>query len=400
MSGERRMSGERGMSDSIGSARITNNRTRVLWLIKGLGVGGAERLLERAVPYLDRDRYDYQVAYFLPWKDALVPTFAAGGIPVHCLHHRTPADLGVFGRLIALLRRERIDLVHAHSPVPAVMARLCRRWAGVRWLVYTEHNVPSRYGIVTRSLNAGTYRMNDAVIAVSQEVAARVQPYVRGGRPRLQAIANAVDVDMFADLRVSREQVRREFGFAPDAPMVINVANLTPKKGHTHLLAAAKRVLERRPEARFLCVGQGPLADELAAEAKRHHLNGQLVFTGFRADATTLMAASDVFVLSSLHEGLPVSLLEAMALARPQVVTRVGGVPEVVVDGETGVLVDPENPAALADSILGVLGDPARAQRMGEAARAHVRQQYGMGQMVKAVEAVYAGVIGAHPAAR
>jgi glycosyltransferase involved in cell wall biosynthesis len=377
-----------------------SGKIRVLVLIKGLGVGGAERLLERAVPYFDRDRYDYQVAYFLPWKDALVPSFKDGGIPVHCLNNRSAADVAVFGRLIRLLRRERIDLVHVHSPVPAVMTRLGRRLSGVRWVVYTEHNVPSRYGIVTRSLNAGTYRMNDAVIAVSQEVATLVQPYVRKGRPRLHAILNAVDVDMFADLQVSREQVRREFGFPPDAPIVINVANLTTKKGHVHLLAAAKRVLERQPAARFLCVGQGPLADELATEAKRHQLNGQLVFAGFRPDATTLMAASDVFVLSSLHEGLPVSLLEAMALARPQVVTRVGGVPEVVVDGETGVLVEPENPSALADSILGLLGDPARAQRMGEAARTHVRRRYGMGQMVKAVEAVYASVIGDQAAPR
>jgi glycosyltransferase involved in cell wall biosynthesis len=377
-----------------------NERIRVLLLIKGLGVGGAERLLERAVPYFDRDRYDYRVAYFLPWKDALVPTFKDGGIPVHCLDNRFAADLGVFGRLIGLLRRERIELVHVHSPVPAVMTRLGRRAAGVRWIVYTEHNVPARYGIVTRSLNAGTYRMNDAVIAVSQEVAARVQPYVRNGRPRLHAIPNAVDVDLFAGLQASREQVRREFGFPADAPVIINVANLTAKKGHTHLLAAAKRVLERQPNARFLCVGQGPLAEELAAEAKRHHLDGQLVFAGFRPDAITLMAASDVFVLSSLHEGLPVSLLEAMALARPQVVTRVGGVPEVVVDGETGVLVESENPGALADGILGLLGDPARAQRMGEAARVHVRRRYGMGQMVKAVEAVYASVIEGSPARR
>lgn len=377
-----------------------SGRIRVLLLIKGLGVGGAERLLERAVPYFDRDRYDYQVGYFLPWKDALVPTFKDGGIPVHCLNNRAAADIGVVGRLIALLRRERIDLVHAHSPVPAVMTRLGRRLAGLRGVVYTEHNVPSRYGIVTRALNAATYRLNDAVIAVSQEVAARVEPYVRRGRPRVQAIANAVDVDMFAGLQVSREQVRREFGFPPDAPVVINVANLTRKKGHTYLLAAAKRVLERHPQTRFLCVGQGPLAEELAAEAKRHRLNGQLVFTGFRPDATTLVAASDVFVLSSLHEGLPVSLLEAMALARPQVVTRVGGVPEVVVDGETGVLVEAENPAALADSILSVLGDPARAQRMGEAARAHVRRRYGMSQMVKAVEAVYGSVIDGGAAVR
>jgi len=366
---------------------------RVLLLIKGLGVGGAERLLERAIPYLDRRRYAYQAAYLLPWKNALVPAFEQAGIPVHCLNMRRPTDWGVLSRLSDLLRRERIDLVHAHLPVPGVLARLTRR-SGVPWLVYTEHNVPSRYRLPTRLLNAATYRANDAVIAVSQEVATRVQRYVRGGRPRLVTIPNAIDADELSGQAASREKVCREFGFPPDARVVVHVANLVPKKGHRYLLAAARRVIDREPRARFLLVGLGPLAESLAAEARRLGLNGQVVFTGFRPDAVALMGAADLVVLPSVHEGLPLTLLEAMALGRPVVASRVGGVPEVVRSGETGVLVEPRDVDGLASQILALLSDAALRERLGEGARQQVRRRYGMMQMVAAVEDHYRQVSG------
>ncbi len=366
-------------------------KLHVFLLIKGLGVGGAERLLERSVPYFDRTRFDYHIGYLLPWKDALVPSFELAGIPVHCLNFRGVADIGVLHRLISILRRERIELVHAHLPIPGILARLAKRLARVR-LVYTEHNVPSRYGTVTRALNATTYRLNDAVVAVSREVESRVRAYVRGGRPRVVTIPNAVDPEMFSEKAASREEICRQFGFPADALIVVNVANLVPKKGHRYLLAAARRVVDQEPRVRFLLVGLGPLGPGLTKEAHQYGLNGHLVFTGFRADAVALMAAADVFVLASVHEGLPVSLLEAMALGRPAVVTRVGGIPEVVLPGETAVLVEPMDVSGLSTAILSLLRDSARRTRMGEMARRHVRGRYGMAQMVRAVEDVYCEV--------
>lgn len=372
---------------------MSDEHIRVLLLIKGLGVGGAERLLERAIPYLDRRQFAYQVGYFLPWKKALRQSFEAADIPVHCFNFSGLAAAGILGRLATMLREERIDLVHAHLPVPAVMARLAKRRAGVRWVVYTEHNVPARYRLPTRTLNAVTYRLNDAVIAVSREVQARIQPYVRRGRPPLFTIPNAVDPDMFEGMVNTRDEICREFGFPPDALIVVNVANLVAKKGHRYLLAAAKRVVGCEPRARFLLVGTGPLGPQLSAEARRYGLNGQVVFTGFREDATRLMAAADVFVLSSLYEGLPVSLLEAMALGKSAVVTRVGGVPEVAVANETAVVVEAADEDALAAGILDLLRDPSRRLQIGASARGFVRQRYGMAQMVAAVEDVYRQVV-------
>jgi glycosyltransferase involved in cell wall biosynthesis len=372
------------------------DRVRVLFLIKGLGLGGAERLLERAIPHLDRGRFDYQLAYLLPWKDALVAPFEAAGIRVHCLDYRTVADVGVVGRLAALLRRERVDLIHAHLPVPGVLARLARRRGAVRWVVYTEHSMPSRHQVVSRFLNVATYGLNDAVIAVSdriaQEVAARLGSAQNGHR-RLFTIPNAIDVEELERVPVQRAEVRREFGFPDDARLVVHVGNLRAVKGHTYLLAAAQRVVARDPAARFLLVGTGPLAAQLADEARRLELDGRVVFAGFRHDATRLLAAADLYVLSSLHEGMPISLLEAMALGRPAVLTRVGGIPEIAVDGETARLVEPRDVDDLARAVTGLLADPVRRGRMGEAARRRARERYGMAQMVTAVEDVYQQVV-------
>lgn len=367
------------------------DRARVLILIKGLGVGGAERLLEAAIPHLNREGFEYHVAYLLPWKNALVPAFERAGIPVHSLAMRSDFDVRVLARLVGLVRRERIDLIHAHLPVAGVWGRLAGRLAGRARVIYTEHNVPERYTPLTRRLNRWTYQMNDIVIAVSDEVRKGVSAYVND-RSRIMAIQNAVDADVIASTPIEAAAVRREFGLPADALLITTVGNLTPKKDHHSLLAAAQQVTVRFPEARFLVVGHGPLAGVLQAEANRLGLNGTLVFAGFRTDAIRLMAASDLFVLSSRFEGLPVTLLEAMALGLPSVVTRVGGIPEVVDDG-CSTLVAPGDPDALARAIGALLGSPARRVQMGAAAQKRARLRYGVAQMVRAVEDIYADVL-------
>lgn len=370
-------------------------RPRVLVLIKGLGLGGAERLLERSVPYLNREQYDYQVAYLLPWKTALVPPFQAAGIPVHCFNLRVPVDPRPYLRLEAFLRRERVDLVHAHLPVPGILARLAKRRGAVRRVVYTEHSLPSRHQVVTRTLNLASYALNDAVIAVSEAVAGEIRARVTAGGPPLKTIPNAIDVDGFEHQTPDQHALWRTFGFPDEARVVIHVGNLRPVKGHQYLLAAARRVVEVDPRVRFLLVGVGPLAAQLQEQARRLGLNGHVVFTGFRPDAPALIGAADLFVLASLHEGIPISLLEAMASGRAAVLTRVGGIPEVAVEGETAVLVEPKDVEGLASAILGLLQDPDRRHRMGQSARQHVRRRFGMEAMVGLVEDVYRQVLNA-----
>ncbi|MFK0195519.1 glycosyltransferase [Kitasatospora sp. NPDC090308] len=361
---------------------MSGRRTKVLWLAKGLGRGGAEQLLVNCVRHADRERYQIEVAYVLPHKDALVPALAAAGVPVHCLGgapgRRWPL------RLRRLLAERRYDLVHTHMPVPAVAARLLRPAGPRPRLVHTEHNLWERYRLPTRWANALTYRRNDAVIAVSHAVAAGV------GRRRagewLSVVHHGPDLGGAPSGPAARRAARERLGLPPEALVVGTVGNLTAKKDQATLLAAFAMLRGREPDARLVLVGSGPLEAELRARA-----GDGVLFAGTRADVPELLPGWDVFCLSSRQEGLPVALMEAMASGLPSVVTGVGGVPEILDDGVEGRLVPPGDPAALA-AALGELTGPGARERMGAAARRRA-ESFDVAGAQRAVERVYARVL-------
>jgi glycosyltransferase involved in cell wall biosynthesis len=174
--------------------------------------------------------------------------------------------------------------------------------------------------------------------------------------------------------------------------VVGSIANFKAAKDHATMLEAAARVRAALPSVRFLLVGQGPLEPQVRRLATELGLDGTVIFAGFRTDAQRLVAGLDVFALSSTYEGLPIALIEAMSLGRPAVVTRVGGVPEVVTDGAQALLVPPRDPAALADGLLRLLGDPELRARMGTAARAR-SLDFDIRKAVRRMEQVYAELL-------
>ncbi|MFE3197707.1 glycosyltransferase [Embleya sp. NPDC059237] len=360
-------------------------RVRVLWLAKGLGRGGAEQLLVNCARHLDDERYEVEVAYVLPWKDALVPTLRGLGITVHCLGGGRRWPL----RLRTLVRARGYGLIHTHMPVPAVAARVVA--AGVP-IVHTEHNMWPRYRRPTRLANAWTYRRNSGVIAVSSAVADSIVP----GRLRPgvspTVIHHGPDLgDAFAGPG-ARERARRMLDLDQDAFIVGTVANFTPKKDQLGLLDAHARVRERHVGALLVLIGSGPLEATLRERANRVDLKGSVVFTGSRGDVPTLLSAFDVFALSSRQEGLPVSLMEAMTVGLPSVVTAVGGMPEIVTDGIEGVVVPPGDPRAFGDALAAFAADPARRRACGEAA--HKRSaEFDVAGAQRRIEDVYARVL-------
>lgn len=370
-------------------------RARVLWLIKGLGAGGAESLLLSAARHIDRGRFDYQAAYFLPWKDALVGRLEEAGIPVTCLNQGRPWDVRAGAGLVRLLRRERIDILHAHLPYSGIAGRLAARLSPVRAVVYSEHNVWERYHRLTYLANRATFGLNDAVIAVSEDVERSIRAGSRiNGRPSLGAIPNGVDTYELGLVPRDGAGVRSELGIPAGNDVVVTVANFTPKKRHTDLMKAAARVVGARPATTFLLVGQGPLEGDVRREAEALGISGSVVFAGFRPDAVRLIAGSDLFVLSSQFEGMPVSILEAMAVGTPVLSTSVGGVPEVVTDGVDGLLCGPLRPDVLAGRILEALGDPALRSSLASAAGVLVRREFDVGRMVRSTEEIYTGLLG------
>ena len=366
--------------------RAEEQRHSLLVVIKGLGIGGAEKLISESARHWDRQRFAYHVAYALPWKNQLVPDLEAQSVPVHVLSRRR----GSFPEVVVTLRRLvgelEPDLVHAHLPWMGVAARL----ASPAPVVYTEHNMADSYRAATQIVNRLTYRRNRAVIAVSDQVAESLAGY-RGPPPLV--IPNGVDLVVTGEESAS---VRSELGIGDDRPLVVHVGNIRPHKGHATLLAAAALLHERLPDAVIVSIGGEKYPGDL--ERVRHAadesgLAETLRFLGRRPDAARFMAAADVVVNPSDVEGLPVVLLEAMAVGTPVVATAVGGVPSVIEQGQTGLLVDPGDPEMLAVAVDRLLTDAELARTISASAREVATSRYSLEAMVRAQEDVYDEVL-------
>ncbi|MCI0441304.1 MAG: glycosyltransferase [Chloroflexi bacterium] len=369
---------------------------KVLWLIKGLGPGGAERLLVDSLPFLDRARFDYEVAYMLPAKDHFAPVFQKAGIPVFCLGFKSALDIGVFNRLVRLLKERKIELLHSHLPYAGVMGRFAGRRAGVKGHVYTEHNVLSAYHPFTALLDRVTYRRDDATIAVSDGVSRSALAWPLLRPKRLATIKNGVSLNGSSNGHADVEGIRRSLGIPANNILIGNVAHLRPQKGHVYLLEAMRKVVSERPDVSCVIIGgekgNGTLT-RLRRRARELSLDGHVVFTGFRQDARELMSAFDIFTLPSLYEGLPIALLEAMSLGKPSVVTAAGGVPEVVQDGVEGFVVRPGDSDALADRLLRLVVNEQVRKGQSIAAKKKVAERFGIDRLVREVEQIYTDIL-------
>ncbi|MHB1739515.1 MAG: glycosyltransferase [Actinomycetes bacterium] len=339
---------------------------RVLWLIKGLGPGGAERLLVSLARVADPARVRYDVGYLVARKSQLVPELQAAGVRVHRLGDGSGRDPGWVRDLRRLVRAERFDVVHAHSPSVAVGARLVVRSLGHRRprMVCTEHNSWEAYHPAVRWLNAVTYPLDDHRFAVSTQSRDSAWSAYRDSTEVL-----VHGVEPHSGPAASDQDVRTGLGVPVGAVLVLAVANHRPEKDYPTLIATASRLLAAHPEVVVAAVGQGPLLDHHRDLVDRASIGDRFWLLGYRPDVAELLHAADVFVLASRHEGLPVALMEAMAAGLPCVVTRVGGMPEVVRDGVDGLVVAPGNPEALAQALDALLVDPRLRARLGAAAR-------------------------------
>jgi glycosyltransferase involved in cell wall biosynthesis len=360
---------------------------RILLLIKGLGRGGAEQLLVSASSHLDRCRFDYNLAYLLPRKDALVSDLIAAGIPVHCLGG---AGERWMLELRSLVRDRFIDLIHVHLPYSGLGARLAFLGRSGPRIVYTEHGPWDYYPPATYLGNMLTFFRNDHVFAVSEDVARSIR-YPAGLRflrmPPVETLHHGVDFDHL-HTSGSPVDIRAEFNLPTDAIVVGTVANFRRQKRHDVLLHAVARVQRVRPRVRFVLVGQGPLQNDMRSLAKRLGVGGVVVFAGFRRDVPRLMQAFDLFALSSEFEGLPIALLEAMYCRRAAVVTGVGGVREALDDGKEGIVVPPNDPDALAQGLLRLIDDEELRYSLGERARVRAGD-FDIRKAVSRMEAVY-----------
>ncbi len=363
---------------------------RVLWVIKGLGPGGSEQLLVAAARAHDPQEFVIECAYLVPWKDHLVEALERAGVRVHCLapsagNGSWPLNLR---RLIAM---NDFDVVHVHSPLPGAVARLAVLATGARHrpaLVTTEHNGWATYHGLTRWANRLTSRWDQSVIAVSDEVRASMRG---AGAAHSETLIHGIDVVAVAAHRAGRIEARAELGIGSGQLVVGTVANFREQKDYPNLIRAVRLLVEHSVDVRVVAIGQGPLEPEMRRLIDRMGLGSHVILTGFRADAQRLMAAFDVFTLASKWEGLPVALMEALALGLPIVATSAGGVGELLTDGVDALLVPPGNSVALADGLQRVLADDDLRVRLARAATARAAE-FDVNRAVRRLEEIYRSV--------
>jgi glycosyltransferase involved in cell wall biosynthesis len=358
-------------------------RPRVLQLLATGGNGGAQESYTGLLLHLDRSRYDVRAVSLS--AGSAVQRLRRLGIGVEVIDATSDAD--AVRELTGYLRREEIDLLHAHMFRAEVVGTRAAVAAGTPVIVATVHSSRVRSMEDVATLAALTTYM-DRLIVPSSSIEAKVR--AEGRRARFAVIPNGVDLERFSSRAPSRAS-RSELGVPDDALLLGVVARLEPEKGHIFLLEAMPAAVAACPSAWLLVVGEGTQESALrqAAEALPPPARDRISFTGRREDVSALTAEMDVAVLPSLREAQGISLLEAMAHGRPLVASDVGGIPEVVTNGVTGLLVPPGDSAALARAVITLLADPALRRQMGEAGRRVVAERFSVDAQVRRIEAVY-----------
>ncbi len=361
---------------------------RILWLIKGLGPGGAEMLLINQARARNQQMVDIHAAYLVPWKNHLVTDLQELGVAVHALEGPNEWDPRWLIRLRRVIVQNNIEVVHVHSPYVAALTRLMVRTIprGLRpGLVTTEHNRWPRHGKATRVANRLTLGLDDFTIAVSDDVRSTMPERHRN---RIEVILHGVDLAQIRSFADQRAAIREELNFGDDEIVICIVANFRREKAYEVLIESAVSALAKSDKLRFVAVGQGPLEAEMRQLVRDKGISERFSILGYREDPAAVIAASDIFTLSSRHEGLPVSIMEALALAKPVVATDVGGIPQAITNGESGVLVPADSPQLLAAAYLNLATDPKLRATMARAA-GQAGDRFGITPAQRRLEEIY-----------
>jgi len=380
-----------------------NEKPRVLQVSTARVFGGNEEHIRTLVKYLDRDRLDVFAA--APKDGEFAPILAEQGVEVFDFHVAGKFDFGAKRNLVSIVKDNGIDIVHSHNRREDLIGALAARKCGCRAVTTIHDRINmTQDGVRTRGLSSKFYNYIlrhwfDRLITVSEATRRDCIEEAGVDPERITHVVNGMDLTRL-DIDVNAEAKRRELGIEAEhlvAGMVARVRGTNiGKKGHQYFLEAAAEVGRKLPEARFVIVGEDDEARSfLEGMAEKLGVRPQVVFLGYRGDIIEVMTTFDVAVLPSLFEGLPRTLMEGMALGKPAVGTRVDGIMELVVDGETGILVDARDSGGLAAAMHELLSSPERRATMGAAASARIREVFDGRIMARETGAIYGQLMGA-----
>jgi len=372
---------------------------RVMHVIHSIDVGGAEQVVANYARHIDKTRFSTSVCA-LRAGGRLYDQLRDEGVRTFLLRKRSGADLGALRRLVRLIKSEGIDILHTHNASAHSWGLLAAVLSTKPILVATEHSIhfPGRGGkLYSLARHAFRQRFSSIISCCNQVRDTQIPPWRLPANKHV-VIHNGINPSLYASTP-QQSLIVEKLGLDPARPIVGTVGSLTPHKGHSVLIEAVAKMRRRGHTPQVLIIGDGPLRTELAENISQNGLNGQILLAGVRVNISEILPLLDIFVLPSLREGFPISILEAMAAGLPVVASDVGGCRESLVDGVTGFLSEPGDPDMLADLLSELLADSARRLSMGKAAQERVRSHFSVEGMVRATERLYDSLVNGHDAA-
>ena len=378
-----------------------SNRISVAQIVSGLDLGGGVQWIAYwLASNLNPNRYRLIVCC-LQSVGELGEKLKEQGIPVFVFNGRSsvnplhlPRNFYVIWNLIKLLRRERVQIVHTHEFFSGTLGRIAALLAQTSVKILMLHNKDRWKGSIHIIVDRILANWTDKIVANSISVKEFTIQCTGLNPNNFEVVYNGIDLTRFNPFLISRKTIRSELGIKNSTPTLVIVGRLTTQKGHRYLINALPTVLEKYPELRLFVVGDDSPFDTSTKEeifklVNTMGLTENVIFLGERKDVPDILYAADIFVLPSLWEGFGLVIAEAMAAGVPVIASKIDGIPEVVIDSVTGILVPPKNPEAIANAILYLLNNPNKAKKMGQAGRERVEKCFSVDEMVRKWDKLY-----------
>jgi len=345
----------------------------IMHVVLSLEYGGLEKVAIDLASYLNNGKHKVIICC-LDRLGELAKEAEKRGVKVIFIKRKPGIDFSLPFRLSKVFKDEEIDIVHTHNHAAMLYGTLGARLAGIRAIFNTIHGREKK--IKNKTIWSMAWKMNSMIITISQDAKRELVKNSGINPEKIGVIYNGIDISRFKKSDA-------------DSNVIGTVSRLSQEKDNFTMLEAFKIISSRLDNVSLVIAGDGPLKESLKAKVESLKLEEKVIFLGFRNDIPEVLSGFSVFALSSLTEGISISLLEAMASGKPVVATNVGGNPEVVSDGETGLLVPPKEPDKMAEAIIKILSDRDMAKRMGEAGRKGVEEKFSLERMVKEYQEIY-----------
>lgn len=366
----------------------TMQKIKVLHIIKSLGRGGAEMLLPETLKMHDKDRFEFHCIYFLPWKDQMAGAITAAGGKVTCLPAKNNIQIiGKASKVRQYIKEHQIDIIHCHLPWAGFLGRWVHRSTGVP-VVYTEHNKQERYHKLTYWINRLTFGSQSKVIAVSADVAESIQKHIPAKTP-VQVILNGVNTQSFKRDPAQGAALKEQLGIPSGAMVIGTVAVFRFQKRLEEWLEVFATIAQAHPEAYGIIIGDGILKEHIVAKRNALGLEQRVLMPGLQTDTIPYFSMIDIYMMTSVFEGLPIALLEAMSMECAIITTDAGGIKEVIEDGKDGLMVDVDDWKSLVSKAEELFRRPDFRQSLSAHAREKVTKQFSMLRMVRELEVLY-----------